>query len=220
MALNVILAGASGEVGKRILEELIANNLVTSVHLINRSLHPVQHPKVIQHQVNFEQLNTIENAPNFDLAYCCLGTTIKKAGSKTAFEKVDLHYVCQFAQLVKQHNCPTFAVISSIGAHPNKGGFYLETKGRMEESLRKMNWPSLYLFRPSLLIGKRQEFRLGEHLGALLGKLISPILQGTFHKYKPIEMDLVANAMASLTASAELGVTVVEGKDILNLARK
>ena len=220
MALNVILAGASGEVGKRLLEKLIASNLVASVHLINRSTNPTHHPKVVQHQVSFDHLDTLENAPNFDLAYCCLGTTIKRAGSKAAFEKVDLHYVCEFARLAKQHNCPTFAVISSIGASSNKGGFYLETKGRMEDSLRSMNWPSLYLFRPSLLTGKRQEFRLGEHIGALLGKFISPILQGPLHKYKPIEMDLVANAMTALTQSANLGVIAVEGKEILNLARE
>lgn len=220
MALNVILAGASGEVGQRLLQKLIASNLVTSVHLINRRPLSTTHSKVVQHQVDFDHLNSIENAPDFDLAYCCLGTTIKKAGSKAAFEKVDLQYACLFANLARQHNCTTFAVISSVSANPSTGGFYLETKGRMEDSLREMNWPSLYIFRPSLLIGKRQEFRLGERIGAILGQVFSPLLIGPLHKYKPINMDILASAMSTLTKTANLGITTLEGKEILNLDRK
>lgn len=220
MTLNVILAGASGEVGKRLLNKLIANNLVSSVHLVNRQVQPINHPKVIQHHVDFENLSPLQNTPQFDLAFCCLGTTIKKAGSKAAFEKVDFQYTCQFAQLAKQHGCHRFAVISSVGANANKGGFYLETKGRMEECLRDMNWPSLYLFRPSLLIGKRQEFRIGEQIGGVFSKLFSPLLQGALHRYRPIKMDMVASAMNAITTSAKIGVNIVEGKEILNLAKQ
>jgi len=220
MTLNVILAGASGEVGKRLLDKLIANNLVSSIHIVNRGPHPIQHPKVIQHLVDFENLSTLDNTLKFDLAFCCLGTTIKKAGSKKAFEKVDFQYTCQFAQLAKQHDCHKFAVISCVGANAHKGGFYLETKGRMEKDLQDMNWQTLYLFRPSLLTGKRQEFRLGEQIGGLFSNLLSPLLQGALHKYRPIKMDLVANAMNAITRTSEIGMNTIEGKEILDLARQ
>jgi uncharacterized protein YbjT (DUF2867 family) len=219
MGLSILLAGASGEVGKRLLDNLIASNLVDSIHLVNRRPHPTNRIKVTQHNINFEKPIQLDNEPNFDLAFCCLGTTIKKAGSKAAFESVDFQYVAQFAQLAKQHNCQQFAVISSIGANPIKGGFYLQTKGRMEAHLQSMEWPSLYIFRPSLLTGKRQEFRLGEQLGSIFGRLISPFLVGPLHKYRPINMNKVASAMAAiLTAESNSGVKVLEGDDILKLA--
>jgi len=219
MKENILIAGASGEVGQRLVKQLLLDTRVASIHLINRRPLDFSDPKVTQHQVDFNQLSALNLNQDFSLAYCCLGSTIKQAGSKSAFEQVDLHYVTEFAQLAQRHKTSKFAVISSIGANPHKGGFYLQTKGRMEVALQAMAWQQLWVFRPSLLIGQRKEFRLGEHIGALASKLISPLLVGPLKNYRPIEMDNVANAMASILSLNHTGIRLIENTQILSLVK-
>ena len=219
MVHNIILAGASGEVGQRLLSKLIARNDVTRIYLINREPQDVSSSKVVQYQVDFKLPISLNINSNIDQAYCCLGSTIKQAGSKTAFEQVDYHYVLNFAKFCQQVHCPSFAVISSIGAHPHKGGFYLKTKGRMEEALINMNWPSLFLFRPSLLMGKRKAFRLGERLGAMSSKFISPFLTGPLRQFRPIEMDQIATALSAVLDENEKGVKIILGEQMFDMAK-
>ncbi|MEH6344464.1 MAG: hypothetical protein V7785_05220 [Bermanella sp.] len=220
MKKNILMVGASGEVGQRLVKQLLLDTRVDCIHLLNRRQLKMNDPRVIQHQVDFNQLNTLDLKLDFNLAYCCLGSTIKQAGSKAAFEKVDLHYVTEFAQLAQRHNAARFAVISSIGANAHKGGFYLQTKGRMEEALQAMTWQQLWVFRPSLLIGQRKQFRLAEQFGALASKLISPLLVGPLKNYRPIEMDNVANAMASILGLNQMGTSLIENTQILSLAKR
>jgi len=219
MGKRVLVAGGSGEVGKRLLQHLVARNDVNQVHLINRHPQDFKHSKIIQHQIEFKHLNALDLELEFDFSYCCLGSTIKKAGSKDAFEKIDLHYVQLFAKMAKRHQCLHFAVISSVDAKTSTNNFYLHTKGRMEETLTAMDWSSLWVFRPSLLVGVRQEFRLAEKLAGIAMQLISPIMVGPIKNYRPVAMDSLALVMASAIDKPESGVQIVESKQISEWAQ-
>jgi len=220
MGKQVLIAGGSGEVGNRLLRHLIARNDVEQIHLLNRHPQDISNPKIIQHQIDFEHLDALDLQHNFDFSYCCLGSTIKQAGSKDAFEKIDLHYVQSFAQLAKRHHCRHFAVISSVDAKTKTNNFYLHTKGRMEETLISMDWPALWIFRPSLLVGKRKEFRLTEKLAGFLMTLVSPLMIGPAKNYRPMPMDKLAQVMASAMDMPANKVQIVENKQIEEPAKR
>ncbi len=224
---RVFLAGASGEIGKRVLCNLIDDPLVIEIHLLVRNPLSLVDPKVYQYVVDFDNLNDLQisNPEKLDsLSICTLGTTIKKAGSEDAFSKVDLEYACNFAEFSINQQCENFAVISSIGANENSGNFYLKVKGTMERRISEMGFKSAWIFRPSLLIGKRAEFRLGEKFGGLASKLLSPLIIGPLRKYRPIEMSTVALALSGLTnqqaGDQQISVHVLEGCQIEALAIK
>ncbi len=220
MGKHLLLAGASGEVGKRLLRNLIARNDVAMVHLINRRPLNIHHEKLTEHLVDFEHLDTLDLKHDFDHSFCCLGTTIKKAGSKEGFEKIDLHYVQSFAELAIRHNSKGLSVVSSIGATTQTNNFYLLTKGRMEKALSSMGFAQLLIFRPSLLTGKRNEFRLGEVLGGIAMGLFSPLMIGPLKNYRPTSMTKLAKAMASWDEIKGSGSLVLEGQKITDLAEK
>jgi uncharacterized protein YbjT (DUF2867 family) len=214
MGKRLLLAGGSGEVGHRLLQKLIARNDVYQIHLINRSHSPVVSPKVVQHNIDFETLSSLNLNLKFHMAYCCLGTTIKKAGSKTAFEKIDLHYVQAFAKLAKNHQCDHLAVISSVGANAKSSNFYLNTKGRIEGILSAMPWVSLWIVRPGLLAGERREFRLSERLGGILMAIINPFMIGPTAKFRSIQMEQVASAMSVLVSTHDSGTTILHNDEL------
>ena len=224
---RVFLAGASGETGKRVLHNLIDDNLVREIHLLVRNPVSLVNPRVYQHVVNFDNFTDLQisNPEKLDsLSICALGTTIKKAGSEDDFRKVDLEYACNFAEFSINQQCESFAVVSSIGANENSGNFYLKVKGMMERRISEMGFKSVWIFRPSLLIGKRAEFRLGEKFGGLVSKLLSPLIIGPLRKYRPIEMSTVALALSGLTnqrtGDQQVGVHALEGCQIEALAIK
>ncbi len=214
MGKRILLAGGSGEVGSRLVENLIAQNSISEIHLINRRPLVYQYEKVTQHTVDFKQLGNTGINEKFDLAYCCLGTTIKKAGSEAAFEEVDLTFVREFSQLAKQTHCQHLVVISCVGADPKSAGLYLKTKGLMEAALADQNWKKLSVFRPGLLMGKRQEFRLVEWVSGLLMKIINPLFIGPLYKYRGIQMDTVANAMANIDSRGLSGTVILGNQEI------
>lgn len=217
---RIIIAGSSGEIGKRLLENLIAHNQIGEIHLLLRTPLNISNPRVHEHLVDFDSLHKLEiKNPNQleTLAYCTLGSTIKKAGSKQAFSKIDLDYVVNFGHWVQSQHAKQMAVISSIDANKNSNTFYLKTKGDMEQALSNMNWDRLWILRPSLLTGKRKEFRLGETLGAYAAKLITSLLVGPYRKYRPINMNTVATALTSLLETYDQGITILESNDIERL---
>lgn len=214
MDKGIVIAGATGEVGKRLVEKLIVQNPSTQIHVLVRKHSPLFHTQVQQHVVDFNDLEDSPLNAAFSLAICCLGTTIKQAGSEANFKRVDHDYVLSFARWAQHHGCREFAVISSVGANAKSDNFYLSVKGKMEHDLNQMKWDRLWLLRPSLLLGPRHEFRLGEYAGAILGRLISPFLLGSLSKYKPIHMLKVAQTLVNLSQSdvKKEGCFVLEGK--------
>ena len=218
MNKGIVIAGATGEVGKRLVEKLIAHNSDNTIHILVRKESALFDARVQQHVVNFSELESFKLGKGFDMAYSCLGTTIKSAGSKEKFKYVDHDLTLKFANWTHQHGCSNFACISAIGANKTSNNFYLSVKGETEHNLTQIGFKHLWLIRPSLLLGQRDEFRLGEYLGSLLSIFISPFMLGPLAKYKPVQMLQVAETMASFLDSSneKEGCHVIQGKTLTN----
>lgn len=211
---TALIAGATGLIGQSLLSILLNSNEYESVIAIVRSPLNVKHPKLVEAVVDFEQLSQFSPPCTIHHVFCCLGTTIKKAGSKEAFIKVDYTYVTQLAHWAENHRCEHFSTISSVGANPKASSFYLHTKGNMEAALSTLKIRSIHIFRPSLLVGERNEFRVGEKISELLLLLLKPLLRGKFRKYRAIEASHVARAMYSHAQEKQIGVSIFEGEKI------
>jgi uncharacterized protein YbjT (DUF2867 family) len=127
--------------------------------------------------------------------FCCLGTTIKQAGSRDAFYKVDFLYVVQLAALTAANFAAQFLVVSSLGADVNSRFYYSRVKGEMEEAVGQTPFRAIHVFRPSLLLGDRAQPRFGERFGAVVLALARPLLRGGWRKYRPVAAATVAQAM-------------------------
>ena len=159
---TAVVAGASGLVGSALIKRLTGTAEYGQIHILVRKELDLVHPKLVQHIVVFDQLESCNFGFRADDAYCTLGTTISKAGSKNAFIRVDRDYVCSFAEMAKDIGVTGFFVVSSMGANPASAIFYNKIKGLMEGDLNKIGFPRLGIFRPSLLLGPRKEKRAGE----------------------------------------------------------
>lgn len=206
---KALILGASGLIGRQLTEQLLTNEAYHSVRILVRKPLDLQHPKLEQQIYDY-------NAPDANLlqadhVYCCLGTTIKTAGSAAAFTKVDYDYVVQTAALAQQQGATHLAVVSSMGADANSKLLYSRVKGEMEAALQAQNWQSLYILRPSLLLGNRQEFRLGERIGQVLANGLSFLIPD---RYKGIEGSQVAKAMQYYLTSGQTGTHIMES-DVL-----
>lgn len=202
MPNHAIVAGASGLVGGFLLRRLAAAGPVTV--LVRRHLDGAP-AGVIQKEVDFVRLDPAELPAGADL-FCALGTTIRKAGSQEAFRRVDFDYPLAFARAGRQCGAKRFFLVSSVDASPNSPNFYLRVKGELEVALAGIGFEALHLFRPSMLLGPRTESRPGENIGKAVIAAAGFLLQGPLAKYRAIEADTVAAAMAAAALGAERGV--------------
>lgn len=187
-----LVVGGTGLIGNHLLKALLKNNSYEKVIALVRKPLAINNPKLKEVIVNFENLDQVSLPQNIDDAFCCLGTTMKKAGSKEAFYKVDYTYVLNFSQLATKYNVQKLQVISAMGAKANSFIYYNKVKGKTEEALAKLNIPTLNIFQPSLLLGERNEARAGEDFGKILDRFFSPIIP---LKYKGIQGEKVASFM-------------------------
>lgn len=207
---SALILGSTGLIGTQLMKETLGNKEYSSVYTIVRKPTGLEHPKLEEVVADFSRLH--ENSEEFqvDEVFICLGTTRKQAGSKESFINVDYDYVVEAAKLAKAHGVQRIAVVSAIGADSNSLFFYNKVKGQMEEAVSSIGIHSTYFFRPSLLLGDRKEFRLGEKMGEWLGKAIGPLLIGKLSKYRAVESKKVANAMIACMKNSKKGVHVVE----------
>lgn len=197
---TALIAGASGLVGSHLLRMLLQSDRYSQVISVGRRELAIIHPKLDQQIVDFDNLKKSASELAADDVFCCLGTTIKKAGTKEAFYKVDHTYVTQLAEITLRRNASQFLVVSSMGADAKSRMFYNRVKGEMERDVRALGFQSLHIFRPSLLLGERDEHRTGEEIGARLMKPLSRIMFGPLRKYRPIQAETVASAMLKVAA--------------------
>jgi len=215
---TALIAGASGLIGGELLDLLLADPAVVRVHSLVRRPSGRTNTALAEHVADFGNLAAAAVPPPVDEAYGCLGTTMRTAGSREAFRRVDHDAVVAFGRLAAAAGARSLAVVSSVGAGASARSFYLRTKGEMERDLAALGLPSLVILRPSLLLGERRETRWGERAGELGLRLASPLLKGSLARYRPVHAHAVARAMIAAVRRAVPGVRVVESDEIPPLA--
>jgi len=207
---HILLAGATGLTGEHLLDRLLNEPTITRV--LAPSRRPLAKHPHLENPVGDPSVFLPELSGQVDIAFCCLGTTIKLAGSQEAFRAVDHDMVVAFAKRAREMGARHLIVLSAIGADPKSSVFYNRVKGEMEQSLRAQGWPQLTIARPSLLIGERTEPRLAEQLAAPLSRLIPG-------KYHGIEACQLARALWRLALEEQDGVRVVESDELRRLGK-
>ncbi|MBC6951032.1 oxidoreductase [candidate division KSB1 bacterium] len=215
MAKTALVLGASGLVGSHCLQLLLDNAAYDKIIVWLRKPLPVQHAKLEQDMIDFDQLSPYaDKLKNVQEIFCCLGTTIKKAGSPEAFYKVDFTYPHEIAKLAAQNGVQQFLIVTALGANSRSSIFYNRVKGEIETALVKLPLPGLQIFRPSLLLGERQEFRLGERIGAIVFTALSFAFFGRLRRYRAIAASVVAEAMIRIAQQNLTGVNIFESEKI------
>ena len=192
---TALIAGASGLVGGELLTQLLAAEEYDRVVAVSRRPLGRSHPKLTVVVADFGALEQVAAQLSCHDAFCCLGTTIKAAGSREAFRAVDHAAVLAFAWAAQRAGAKRFFLVSALGADPASRVFYNRVKGETEAALLVLDFATLGIFRPSLLLGRRAQFRLGERLLSALLWLVDPLLVGRLRKYRSIEAAVVARAM-------------------------
>jgi len=204
-----LVAGSTGLVGRELLRQLAAAPAYGRVTaLTRRLLGGASGDRVREVVADFERLDAAGDALAADHVYCALGTTIRRAGSRDAFRRVDHDYVVRLARLARERGARHFLLVSSVGADPRARTFYLRVKGEVEAAVRALDYPSVTIARPSLLLGDREEFRLGEVLMKPLGGLMP-------RRYRPVHARAVATALIRAGVEGRPGVRIIESRDIV-----
>ncbi len=214
---SALVVGSSGLVGSALVRHLFHTPEYWHVTTLVRRPQPIANPKLEQVVVDFDRLE--EHAERFqvDDVFCCLGTTIRKAGSREAFRKVDYEYPLRVAELCREAGARQFLMITALGANPHSRIFYNQVKGEVEQAVRGVGLPALHIFRPSLLLGHRTELRPGEAAAALLSRPLRPLMLGPLRRYRPVEAEVVARAMVAVALRDEAGAHVHESEEIARL---
>ncbi len=173
-------------VGGKCLDLLLLSTAYDRVLLFGRKKLPIESEKLVQHIINFDRLPEYKDLFKGDDLFCCLGTTMRKAGSKDAFRKVDFTYIYEIAKMASANKVNQFLLVSSVGADPESLFFYNRVKGKTEEAVRSMTFWATHIFQPSLLLGERNENRWGEEIATRIGKRLDSVLGGLLSKYRPV----------------------------------
>ncbi|MGX5817557.1 NAD(P)H-binding protein [Chitinophaga lutea] len=208
---TAIVIGATGLVGTQLTLALLKDGAYDHVRTVGRKPFPLSDPKLENVVIDMADDNALREALQGDVLFCCIGTTIKKAGSQAAFRAVDFDIPLRAATLSRENKVRQFHLISAIGARAASSNFYLRTKGEVEEALMKTGFPSLFIYRPSFLMGDRKEVRFGEQAALLLSPLMKLFLHGSLRKYRPVKAATVAQAMIGNAKRGTQGVIVMEG---------
>jgi len=215
-----LLAGATGLVGGVLLDVLLEAGDFSRVVAVTRRPLAREHPRLANRTVQFDKIASQLSGFTCHTAFCCLGTTIRAAGSEQAFRRVDMDYVLALARMAQTAQAQRFVVISSVGANARSGNFYLRTKGEMEDALVAANLPALDILQPGVLLGWRRELRPLELAVRVLMPLMNPLLVGPYAAYRGISVRTVALAMLGAARSGRRGTSRYGYTGIIALARK
>lgn len=216
---TALVAGATGLVGSTLVKSLLQSGDYSKVTLLVRTPLSYQHPQLEQVVIDFDHLASCAAYFHVNEVYCCLGTTMKQAKTREAFRKVDFEYPVEMAQISKTGQVQKFLLVSAMGANSKSKIFYNRVKGETERAIVGLGLPAFHIFRPSLLLGNRQEFRLGERIGGVIASGITPLLVGGMRKYRPIHVETVARAMYIVAQGDQQGTHVYSSDDIATIAQ-
>lgn len=214
---TAIVLGATGLVGKNLVQILINDELFSTIKVFVRRSLGFTHPKISEHIVDFNDFNSFKEHINGDVLFSSLGTTIKQAGSKDAQRKVDYTYQYEFAKAASNNGVLNYCLVSSTGANAKSRVFYSRIKGELENTVSKLSFEKVCIIRPSVLVGEREEKRMGEIFGSrtisVLSKIIPPL-----KKYRGIKGEEVAMALLnSYKKSFDSRVQIFELEEVFNL---
>ncbi len=215
---TALVFGSSGLVGNHVLKELLHNSNYSKIKIFVRSLTKANHTKVEIIKTDFNNLDKHVEDIKGDECFFCIGTTKKKSPDKSEYQKIELDIPIKIAQIAKFNLVKSFFFISSGYANPKSSGDYLKFKGFVEEEIKNLNFDKIGIMRPSFLLGNRKEKRIGEKLGIILFKLLTPILVGPLRKMRPIRSEIVAKAMVKL-ANENIDQSIFESNEIIELVR-
>jgi uncharacterized protein YbjT (DUF2867 family) len=210
MKKTALLAGATGLVGNALLPLLLASERYAKVIVVGRRPVAIEHPKLTQVVTELSKLEDERLRLIADDVYCCLGTTMRQAGSKKAFYEVDFLYVVKLAAITAANFAAQFLVVSALGADAESRFYYNKVKGEMEAAVKQTPFRAIHIFRPSLLLAQRATPRLGERIGGWLLALARPLLRGSWQKYRPVTAATVARAMLQAAADDGGGIRTHE----------
>ncbi len=217
MTKTACIFGSTGLTGSQLLDILSTNTNYSRIIVFNRSVKANLPANVDQVVGDYDSLFQYSENLKANHYYCCLGSTMKKAGSKEAFEQVDYHLPLKIGELAIENQVDKVLLVSSIGASAKSRNFYLNVKGRMEDDMEAILKDKLTVFKPSMLLGERNESRLGESIGKVLMKVLGIFFIGKLNKYKAIDARAVAIAMVKV-ANGNFNQFVFESDEIQNLA--
>lgn len=212
------LAGGSGLVGGHCLRQLLAHPAYGEVHALGRRTVDLEANGLEQHIVDFGALDDLDLPPPDD-AFCALGTTIKKAGSKREFRRVDHDLILAYAQAAAKRGAKRFVLITSVAASASSPNYYLQVKGELESAVALLPFETVAVLRPSFLVGDRDEFRLGERIGVPLARAFGFLLFGPMRIYRAIEAEDVAAGMIGAALEASPGRHIAHYDEILAWGR-
>ncbi len=216
---TALLVGATGLIGNELAQVLLQSENYREVIVVGRRTLHIDNPKLTEILVDFEKLADVTDRLLADDVFCCLGTTIKQAKSKEAMYKVDVEYPLTIANLAHANGAKQFSVISAMNANPNSLFSYSKMKGELEKKLVGIPYESIAILRPSLLLGKRAEFRLGERAAAVIVTIIPFVFVGPLKKYKAIEGKDVALAMYNIAQLDKQGVTIYQSERLHSFSK-
>ena len=216
--MTATLVGATGLIGNYLLEELLNDPYFDTVRILIRRPLDITHPKLEKKIVDFNDSDSLLVAlSNSDVLFCAIGSTMKKVkGDREAYRKIDFDIPVKLARFCKMTDCEKFILVSSAGANSKSRNFYQRLKEETEEAVKSVGLKTVHIMRPSLLLGERKEFRLGENIGKALMTSLSFLIP---EKYKAIQGKDVAKVMIALAKKKEEGIFVHENSEIRNLSK-
>ena len=216
---TALVFGSSGLIGGHLLYQLIKNDNYNKIKLFVRSEIVINEPKIEIIKTDFSDLENHKEDVKGDDCFFCIGTTKQNSPDRNEYQRVELDIPKKIAQIARTNSVNSFIFISSIYANPKSSGDYVKFKGLVEEELKKLNFSNLGILRPSFLMGDRKENRVGEKIGILTFRLLSPLLLGPLKKMKPINSEKVAKAMIKI-ANENLGKTIFESDEIVEITSR
>ena len=214
---TALVFGSSGLVGNHLVKLLDKNTIYKKIKLFVRSSPETKDSKIEIIKTDFNNLSNHKEDINGDDCFFCIGTTKQNSPDKKEYQKVELEIPKKIAQIARSNSVNSFIFVSSIYANSKSSGDYVKFKGLVEEELKKLNFSNLGILRPSFLMGNRKENRIGEKIGVLTFRLLSPLLLGPLKKMKPINSEKVAKAMIKI-ANENLRKTTFESDEIVEIS--
>ena len=210
-----VICGASGLVGSQLLRALLQDTEISQIVSVGRKSVKIQNPKLKEVLISsLAELSANQQELKGDIYFCCLGTTIKAAGSQENFKKVDFTAVVDFAKVASLNTCKSFSVVSASGANPRSMIYYNRIKGEMEEAVKALNLKRVIIFQPSLLLGKRTESRKGESLAIAIFHMVAPFLSRSLMKRLTTSPQHLAKRLLEESKRADPGIVTINAQNI------